>query len=185
MVVALIHGGPYEPMNAASFWAETGVVDALSARGVDVVAPERLSEPQSWAQDAEHVAEQLADVGRPVPVVSGSNGHSTAARLAVAHPELVERLAFLPAGDRRPEPGPQAGARVRIAETSGDQVATSLLAGDNLRGVRNDELASIAVPVAVMAAQPDDPVHRQATAEALLRLPADSVPLAPMPGFEP
>lgn len=190
-LVALIHGGLYEPTSAARFWAETGVVDALSSRGFDVLMPERIAEPLSWVQDADHVAEQLRlDVAGPVPVVAGSNGCSTAARLVIAHPALVERIAFCwPVTVGQGQALDQSLAE-RISNRSGDRVAESLLGGETLRGLADVELRSVVTPVAVMASEPENLVHRRTTATALLRLWADSVelpgmPEPPMAGFEP
>ncbi len=189
--VALIHGGLYESMHAATFWAETGVVDALSDRGVDVLTPERLPEPRSWGQDADHVAEQLRNqVDRAVPIVAGSNGCSTAARLALAHPGSVERLALCwPVTANRGHAVERSLAE-RISQRSGDRAVSALLAGETLRGVLDVELASLTVPAAVMASDPENAAHRRVTAVALRRLWADAVELPamsepPMAGFEP
>lgn len=190
--IVLIHGGLYEPIGAEGFWVATGVVEALSSRGVEVVAPERLEAPRSWEQDAEHVADQLADVGPPRPVVAGSNGCSTAARLAVARPDLVSRVAFcwpVTVGQGQGQ-GHEQSLAAQITEVSGAQVAKRLLAGETLRGVTDDELAGLAVPAAVMASRPENPVHQGVTAARLGRLLADPAHLAPMPeppvmGFDP
>ena len=189
--IALIHGGLYEPTGPASFWMETGVVKALSRRGLDVLTPERLAEPSSWAQDADHVAEQLrAGVAGAVPVVAGSNGCSTAARLAIAYPSLVECIAFCwPVTVGQGHALDQSLAE-RISQRSGDRVAAAVLEGETLRGSSDLELASLATPMAVMASEPENPVHRRTTAMALLRLWADSVqlpamPEPPMAGFDP
>lgn len=189
--VALIHGGLYEPTSAAHFWAETGVVHALASRGFDVLTPERLREPLCWGNDADHVAEQLrSNVAGTVPVVAGSNGCSTAARLAIAHPGLVERIAFCwPVTVGQDHPLERSLAE-RISQRSGDRVAASLLGGETLRGLSDAELGSLVAPVAVMASEPENLVHRRTTATALLHLWADSVelpatPEPPMAGFEP
>ena len=189
--VVLLHGGLYEPMSASRFWTETGVVRALSDRGIDVLAPERLREPRSWDHDAGHIAGQLdTGAGRSVSVVGGSNGCSTAARLAISHPGLVRRIAFcwpVTAGQDHEQELSLAG---HISSRSGEQAAAALLGGETLRGVLDSEVASLAAPVAVMASEPENPVHQRATARALLRLSADFVELPPMPeppttGFEP
>ncbi len=189
--VALVHGGLYEPMSAARFWVETGVVGALADRDIDVLTPERLGEPSSWEQDAGHVAGQLAAEGvGVVSVVGGSNGCSTVARLAIAHPGLVQRIAFcwpVTVGQRHPY---EASLADRISGRSGDDVAAALLSGETLRGMQDRELALLAAPVAVMASEPENLVHRRATARALLGVLTDAVELTPMPeplmaGFEP
>lgn len=190
-MVALIHGGLYESMGARRFWAETGVVDALSQQGYKVLTPERLREPTSWQEDADHVAGLLrSEVERALPVVAGSNGCSTAARLALAYPELVDGLAVcwpVTVGEAQPV---EEDLYKRISERSGGRAATSLLGGDTLRGLADIELESLATPKAVMASEPENPVHRRSTAAALRRLWPDAVELPAMPeppvaGFEP
>lgn len=189
--MALIHGGLYEPMDATAFWADTGVVEALSRRGIAALTPQRLAEPRSWAEDADHVAVQLrSDVDGGVPVVAGSNGCSTAAHLAIADPGLVERLAFCwPVTVGQEHVAEQRQAE-QISRWSGERVASALLSGGALRGLADTDLASLDVPVAVMASDPENAVHRHETAETLLRLCAGSVALPPMPeppttGFDP
>jgi pimeloyl-ACP methyl ester carboxylesterase len=169
-------------MNAATFWTETGVVEDPSSRGFDVVTPERLSQPRSWADDGEHVAEQLrSHVARPLTVVAGSNGCSTAARIAIAHPDLVERIALCWPVTVGQDHVLEQSLAERISGRSGEDVAGCLLGGETLRGVRDAELMSLVVPVAIMASEPENLVHRRSTTTALLQLWPDAVELPAMP----
>lgn len=178
-------------MSAARFWVETGVVGALADRGVEVLTPERLGEPLSWEQDADHVAEQLRSEGTgALSIVGGSNGCSTAARLAIAHPGLVRRIAFCWPVTVGQDHQYEKSLADKISARSGDQAAAALLGGETLRGVLDHELTSLAASVAVMASKPENLVHRRATARALLRVSTGSIELAPMSeppmtGFEP
>ena len=178
-------------MNAATFWTETGVVEGLSSRGFDVVTPERLSEPRSWAHDAEHVTEQLrSQVAGPLTVIAGSNGCSAAARIAIAHPDLVQRIALCWPVTCGQDHVLEQSLAERISGRSGEDVAACLLGGEILRGVRDAELLSLIMPVAIMASEPENLVHRRSTATALLQLWPDSFELLAMPeppvaGFQP
>jgi pimeloyl-ACP methyl ester carboxylesterase len=125
-----------------------------------------------------------------VSAVGGSNGCSTAARLAITHPGLVQRIAFCWPVTVGQDHAQELSLADHISRRSDGQVAAALLGGETLRGVLDGELTSLAAPVAVMASEPENPVHRRATARALLRLSVDAVELPPMPeppttGFEP
>lgn len=50
------------------------------------------------------------------------------------------------------------------------EIPVELLAGETLRGVRDAELASLALPVGVLRAAPENPMHTWKTADALLEL---------------
>ena len=100
--MVLVHGGLWEDMDAERFWVGPGVVAALEARGVLVLAPDRVSCPRSWAEEVAHLLPLLP--GEPVTLVGGSNGCSVAARIAADHPERVGRLVLAwpaTAGGRR------------------------------------------------------------------------------------
>jgi hypothetical protein len=69
-------------------------------------------------------------------------------------------------------------------------VVTALLAGGVLRGVTDVELAGLRVPVGVVPAVPDNPVHRRSTVDGLLAvLPTarelPGCPESPRPDFPP
>src|SRR5689334_9862693 len=100
--VLLVHGGLWEDMDAERFWVRPGVVAGLRDRGFEVIAPDRLRRPSSWAADVGRVAAALPP--EPVVVVGGSNGCSVAALLAVARPDAVRALVLAwpaTAGDPR------------------------------------------------------------------------------------
>jgi pimeloyl-ACP methyl ester carboxylesterase len=174
--VLLVHGGLAEDIGAERFWERPGIAPGLRAAGFVVVAPDRPTTPTSWSAAASDVA---AHVREPSSVVAGSNGVTVAVRLALEHPSVVDRLVLLwpaTAGDveldaRVPEPG------------------RHLLAGETLRGVTDHELRGLAVPAAVMAADPPNAFHALATAERVVelvprgsRIPAD-FPESPRPEF--
>ncbi len=174
--VVLVHGGLGEVMDAARFWVEPGVVAALERAGFDVHAPDRDTCPVSWVAAADTLADQI-DAG--ATVVAGSNGVSVAVRLAVQHAELVRRLVLLwPA--TAADPAVDAHAPGAVAH---------LLAGETLRGVTDTEFANLDLPVAVMAAQPENPQHQHRTIHRLLELLPDATliepgfPEAPRPAF--
>ncbi len=194
----LLHGGLYEPMDSERFWVRSGAIEALAEVGIEIRAPDRPPEPRSWAEEADAIARYLADVGAelvgdgggPVAVLGGSNGCSTAIRLAIDHPGLVDRLALCwPVTPGSERVGDRSLA-ARIGAVSGRRAAADLLAGRTLRGVLDRELTALPLEVAVMASEPENPVHRHRTADRLLDLLAHPVALTPSPepvtaGFEP
>ncbi|WP_100840290.1 alpha/beta hydrolase [Kitasatospora fiedleri] len=182
-MLVLVHGGLWdEPVDAAVFWDRPGVTAGLRAAGADVLAPDRAMRAGSWAAEAEHLAAALPD-GPPVVLVAGSNGCSAALRLALAAPGRVRSLVLAwpaTAGDERLD----ALIRAAVPEAAG------LLAGGVLRGVTDAELAGLRLPVAVLPAAPENPVHRRRTADALLALVPGAVelpgcPEPPHPAFRP
>lgn len=173
----LIHGGLGEDMDADRFWFRPGVVSGLRAAGLLVLAPDRDTTPSSWGAAADAIA-----IGLRVStsVVAGSNGVSVAVRLALQHRPMVDRLLLLwPAtcGDL------EVDAAVPAA-------ASHLLAGDTLRGVTDDELVGLDVPVAVMVSDPANRVHAQQTVDRLLELIPQATriragfPESPRPDFD-
>lgn len=172
--VVLLPGGLYEDMDAVRFWKEPGVVSALESHGLEVLLVDRLPRPTSWEEDAAAVAAKIADAGgEGASVVAGSNGCSTAVRLAIDHPHLVSRLALCwpaTAGDEQVD----ARARSAIASQEGAAVADRLLTGDTLRGVADAELGQLSVPALIIPAEPENPAHRHATAFALSELLPES-----------
>ncbi len=180
----LIHGGIAEPMTAHRFWGEPGIIAGLEAQGFVVSAPDRDTTPRSWSAGAQAMADAMADtvadtLTGPAVVLGGSNGVSIALRLALDHPELVRGLGLLwPAT----ADSPQVDARIPAS-------AHHLLDGGTVRGVSDRELGSISVSTAVMAADPESPVHQHHTVDRLVELipgatrVADAYPEAPRPEF--
>jgi hypothetical protein len=153
----LIHGGLGDDMDADRFWVRPGVVGGLRAAGLVVVAPDWDTTPSSWAVAADGVAVGLR---ASTSVVAGSNGVSVAVRLALQHRSLVDRLLLLwPATCGDP-----------TVDAATPAAASHLLAGDTLRGVTDDELVGLDVPMAVMASDPANRFHAQQTVDRLLEL---------------
>jgi len=162
--VVLIHGGLGEDMDADRFWFRPGVVAGLRTAGLRVEAPDRDTAPDSWTGAADAVAVGL---GAPTSVVAGSNGVSVAVRLARQHPPLVDRLVLLwPATCGDP-----------VVDAAMPPDVAHLLVGDTLRGVSDDELAALDVPVAVMGSHPADRSHSHRTVERLLALIPRAAPM--------
>jgi hypothetical protein len=186
--VVLLPGGLYEDMDAARFWEEPGVISELESHGLEVLLVDRLPRPMSWEQDAAAAAVKIADAGLDgTSVVAGSNGCSTAVRLALDHRHLVSRLILCwpaTAGDEHVD----VHARRVIASQAGAAVAGRLLSGDTLRGVADAELRRLSVPVLIIPAEPENLTHRRATVSALSNLLPDSFvapgcPETPRPEF--
>ncbi|GAA3551042.1 alpha/beta fold hydrolase [Kribbella ginsengisoli] len=186
--VFLVHGGLWEPMDAERFWRTPGIVATLEARGVTVLVPDRPQQPGSWAEEVAVLREHLPQ--EPVVVVGASNGCSVAALLAIEYPELVEGLVLAwPAtgGDPVTDERTHAGLTSRGASST---VADELLAADTLRGVRDEDLARLGIPVAVLPSVPENPSHQRKTVDALLGLIPGSrelpgCPEPPTPYFPP
>ncbi|MFJ1754436.1 alpha/beta fold hydrolase [Kitasatospora sp. NPDC088134] len=169
-MLVLVHGGLWDdPMDAERFWGRTGVVAGLRAEGLAVSAPDRRMRAGSWQAEAAHLAAGLP--AGPVVLVGGSNGCSVAVRLALAVPERVRGLVLAwPATACDPELNQRVPAE-----------AAGLLAGGVLRGVADQELAGLRLPVAVLPSVPENPVHRRWTADALLGLVPGAVELPGCP----
>jgi pimeloyl-ACP methyl ester carboxylesterase len=186
--VFLVHGGLWEPMNAERFWRTPGIVPALETRGLIVLAPDRAQLPGSWTEEVAVLRKLLPH--EPVAVVGASNGCSVAALLAIEYPELVERLILAwPAtgGDPVVDERTRAGLISRGASAA---MADQLLAADTLRGVRDEDLALVSIPVAVLPSVPENPPHQRKTVDALLGLIPGSrelpgCPEPPTPDFPP
>ncbi|AEV83636.1 hypothetical protein ACWT_2805 [Actinoplanes sp. SE50] len=177
--VLLIHGGLGEDMNADRFWHRPGVVTALRRHGVDVVAPDRLRRPTDWTAEADHLTTLLP--GHPVTVVAGSNGCSAAVRLALAAPGRVARLLLAwpaTAGDPRVDHHDRRGLTDRGTDPA---VIDSMLTGQTLRGVTDDELAAVTAPVGVLASIPANPFHQRRTVDALMVILPTAVELPGCP----
>ena len=142
MVMVMVHGGLWEDMDAERFWVRPGVVDGLAAAGMEVLAPDRLVRPDSWAAEVRHLRAMLPD--KSLTVLAGSNGCSVAARLAVDDPDRVARLVLAwpaTAGDPRVD-----------AWTREQGAPEAMLVGETLRGLTDTELAGLSMPVAVLPA---------------------------------
>ena len=57
--------------------------------------------------------------------------------------------------------------------------AAHLVAGDTIRGVGDAELVALTLPVAVMASEPENLIHRRSTALRLVTLTSNAVPIEP------
>jgi pimeloyl-ACP methyl ester carboxylesterase len=165
-VVLLVHGGLWGDEDAGFFWDRPGVTARLRERA-HVLAPDRLPRAQRWADEADHLAKHIQ---QPVIVVAGSIGCSAAVRLAVDRPDLVERLVLAwPATANDPD------VDRFTREALGGLGATpavidELLRGETLRGTTDAELAALRMPVAVVAAEPENATHQHKTVVALKRL---------------
>lgn len=153
----LIHGGLGEDMDAERFWVRPGIVGGLQAAGLHVTAPDRDTTPSSWAAAADTIAAELRSTSS---VVAGSNGVSVAVRLALQHRALVDRLILLwPATCGDP-----------VVDAIVPSAASHLLGGDTLRGVADDELTALDVPVTLLGSDPASPFHAQRTVDRLVEL---------------
>jgi pimeloyl-ACP methyl ester carboxylesterase len=168
MTVVLIHGGLWEDMDAEQFWVRPGIVAGLTAAGLDVLAPDRLPQPPSWAAEVEHLLPLLP--GGPVSLVGGSNGCSVAVRIALTAPDRVDRLVLA---------WPASAGESRVDAWSRAQGApASMLVGETLRGVTDAELATLRLPVAVLPG-PANPFHVRSTGDRLLATVPGAVELLP------
>jgi pimeloyl-ACP methyl ester carboxylesterase len=187
--VLLIHGGLWEDTGADFFWRRTGIIDGLSERGLDVIAPERLRRATDWPAEARHIAGATGDE-RGLTVVGGSFGCAAAVRLALDFPLVVGRLVLAwPAAlaDQFTTIRMRAGLSRQGAHGA---TLDALLGDTTLPGASDDELADLSIPVGIVPAVPPDPLHVRSTVDALLRLlPLASelpgCPEAPRPEFPP
>jgi len=188
--VVLVPGGLYEDMDSTRFWVDPGILAGLQSAGCRVTAIDRIRHPLTWAQDAAALAAAISEHGVVgATVVAGSNGCSAAVRLALDHPRVVARLVLCwpaTAGDRRVD----RISRAAITDGAGEEVAEGLLAGDTLRGISDNELQALRIPVAVVPSEPENPHHQASTVVALARLlpnvtVTDGYPESPRPEFPP
>ncbi|TCN35241.1 hypothetical protein EV644_11633 [Kribbella orskensis] len=184
----LVHGGLWDSMDAEHFWRTPGIVAGLESHGITVLTPDRPRFPNGWDQEVDELGALLPS--EPVTVVGASNGCTVAARLALAYPEVVERLVLAwPAtgGDTLVDIRTQTGLLDRGASAT---VVKGLLGAETLRGVKDSELASLRFPVAVLPSVPENPSHQRKTVDALLTLIPGSrelpgCPEPPTPDFPP
>lgn len=166
--IVLVHGGLYEEMTPDEFWVETGVLRALADANAEFIAPQRPPQPHSWHEESERLLEAIDEAGyQQVALVGASNGCSAAARLAVDHPERVARLLLAwpaTAGDQVLDDL----ARIIIDDQMGSDVAEQLLTGETLRGVTDEELGSLSMPLVVFPSMPANHAHQRETVTALL-----------------
>lgn len=184
--VFLVHGGLWEAMDAEAFWGTTGITDGLSAalapEGMDVLAPDRPQRASAWDIEVAALGEQLAKRPGPVRIVGASNGCTVAVLLALRFPELVDRLLLA-----WPATGDDAAANERahagmVQRGCPPVAADELLAGGILRGVTDDQVASLTrIPVAVLPSVPENSSHQRKTVDALLRSIRGSRELAGCP----
>lgn len=184
----LIHGGLWEDMDTERFWRLPGITGGLERRGFTVIAPDRPRRAPSWVAEAEHLATFLPTT--PVTVVAGSNGCSVAVRLALAHPQAVSRLLLAwPAGQTAP--GVRAGIRNMLTSLGAPpSTVETLTGGETLPCATDQELATLAMPAAVLPSGVANPYHPRETVDSLLRLLPSSVelpgcPESPRPEFPP
>jgi pimeloyl-ACP methyl ester carboxylesterase len=176
----LIHGGLWEAdMDAERFWHRPGIVAGLRERDFTVLAPDRPPRPAGWAVEVDHLARARPD--GPVRVLAGSNGCSVAVRAVIAWPGRVERLVLAwPA--TAGAAGVDDATRRHLAEAGAPpEVIAGLLAGSTLRGVTDDELAAVTMPVGLLPSVPENPAHQRRTVDALGALLPDPHELAGCP----
>ncbi|MEV0789537.1 hypothetical protein [Kribbella sp. NPDC050459] len=181
--VLLVHGGLWEAMDAEAFWGTTGITDGLrAALDTEVLAPDRPRCASRWDAEVEALGEQLAKRSGPVRIVGASNGCTVAVLLALRFPGLVDRLLLA-----WPATGDDAAANERaragmVGRGCPSAAADGLLAGGILRGVADDEVASLErIRVAVLPSVPENPSHQRKTVDALLRSIRGSRELAGCP----
>jgi pimeloyl-ACP methyl ester carboxylesterase len=180
--VLLLHGGLWDDaMDAERFWVRPGILAGLRHRGLRVLAPDRPPRAPSWAVEVDRLTPALPN--RPLAVVAGSNGCSAAMRLALAHPDRVERLLLAwPATANDPVVDAQLRSSL-IGRGAWLDTIEELLGGQTLRGVSDAELAMMQLPVGVLPSVPENLFHQRQTVDALCRLVphAEELPGCPEP----
>lgn len=162
-MILLVHGGLDGEIDAQRFWRDPGIVEDLEAAGHNVLAPDRLANARSWADEGEWLRQFIT--GDPATVIAGSNGCSAALRLALDHPGVVGKLVLCwPAT-------PTAG------ETP-----------NAIRGVADSELETITHPVVIIPSEPPNFYHQGETVAQLRRLIPQAIVLlgtteSPRPDF--
>jgi pimeloyl-ACP methyl ester carboxylesterase len=178
-------------MDAEAFWGTTGILGGLTSSGLDVLAPDRPRQATGWDVELAALGELLANRDEPMTIVGASNGCTVSVLLALAFPDVVDRLvlAWPATGD---DSAVNARTRAGLIERGcPPEAADRLLAGGILRGVLDADLPTLArIPVAVVPSVPENPAHQRKTVDALLRSIRGSRELAgcpepPTPGFPP
>lgn len=178
-------------MDAEAFWGTTGILGGLTSSGLGVLAPDRPREATGWDAELAALGELLANRDEPMTIVGASNGCTVSVLLALAFPDVVDRLvlAWPATGD---DTAFNARTRAGLIERGcPPEAADRLLAGGILRGVLDADLPTLArIPVAVVPSVPENPAHQRKTVDALLRSIRGSRELAgcpepPTPGFPP
>lgn len=176
--VVLVHGGLAEQIGAQRFWVGPGIVERLVAHGRTVIARDRDTTPVSWAASAAEVSRWFDG---SVTLVGASNGVASCVRLALTEPARVARLVLLW----------PAGAGDADVDAGYGPEARHLLDGETLRGVTDAELGTLTMPVAVMAAQPENRAHPHLVVERVVELAPHAIriepgfPESPSPDFAP
>jgi pimeloyl-ACP methyl ester carboxylesterase len=180
--VLLLPGGLWDDaMDAEQFWVRPGILGELQGRGLRVLALDRPPRAPSWAVEVDHLTPALPT--RPLAVVAGSNGCSAAVRLALAHPDRVERLLLAwPATANDPVVDAQTRSGL-IGHGASLDAIDELLAGQTIRGVSDAELTVMQLPVGVLPSVPANLFHQRQTVDALCRLlpHAEELPGCPEP----
>src|SRR3981189_3250437 len=151
-------------MDAESFWHKPGIVAGLQRHGFEVLTPNRRYRAPDWTAEVNHLAPVLPD--RPVTILAGSNGCSLAGPATATDPTV------------------DAQARAGLTELDASpEVVDALLTGQTLRGVTDDELATLRIPVGMLPSVPENPSPQRHPVDALRRLRprADELPGCPEP----
>jgi hypothetical protein len=179
--LVLVHGGLYEDVDATRFWGRTGIGTGLRTAGFAVHAPARPVAPRSWEEERDALLMAISSrTTEPVALVAASNGCSVALRAVIDMPGVARALVLCwpaTAGDGAID----AAVRERIIPVAGGATADRLLAGQTVRGVLDDELEHVGIPVAIVPSEVDDPVHQRATVQALYRYLPQVMVLEPAP----
>jgi pimeloyl-ACP methyl ester carboxylesterase len=139
-----------------------------------------MRNPRSWDEEASHLAPEIEKLGS-AHILAASNGCSAAARLAVRSPNRVRSLLFCwPATAGDPHVDGQARGHF-LAEGCTQEDADQMLSGEILRGMKERELARLAIPVGVMPANPPDLYHQRVTVDRLLATIPNAKGLDPFP----
>ncbi len=172
--VILVHGGLYDETTPDEYWVSSGIGPALDQRIISYRMPRRPHRPADWFQESAALAAAIEAEGwERVAIVAASDGCSAAVRLAIDHPTLVARLVLawpVTTGDEVVD----SLTSTMIEELGSTDAAKALLRGASpahgttLRGVTDDELTSLSIPVVVWPTVPENQFHQGRTTTALL-----------------
>lgn len=186
--IVLVHGGLYQGLDVADFWETPGITEALDRRELAWAAADRPTTPRTWDDERDALIGVLELLDEPdgVVLVGAGDGCSVALRVATDRPDLVARLVLAwpaTAGD------PVADELVRVCMVDLEaSEAETMLDGETLRGVTDDEIAALDGPVVVWPTLPDNQLHQRATVTRLIELLASPIlvggsPLPTAPSF--